>query len=685
MAASPKDRKAKEILDLGNHLYSKREPKDSLDQEIAWQFAPDLAEFTGPLHLGEDWAADRMDSYPEIISRELSNQVGANLRPEGEPWFKLSSGDDELDADEEVAQYLEYVTRTMRRELYRPNTGFISATSQADRFYTNFGQAVFSCEEAPVTRDHLFFRNFHIKDCVWLENQLGVVDHLHRKAKMSARAMKRMFKEDNLHESILRAARKEPNREFDVRFVTMPTDEYDDFLSEEEGATTSKQRNGRNLPFVRCVIDVENCRVIRAGGMVAFNYVVPRWLRLAGTQYAFSPATMSALADGRMAQMLSQILLESGEKAIDPPLIGKQEIILGEPNLAAGGITWADLEGDTKLSEALDVIKIDADMRVGFQMRLDLREMLNKAFFIDKLTLPEGNKEMTAFETARRIEEHVRNLLPLFTPIQVEYNSRTLDTAYEFLVNMKRIDFRRMPDQLSGRDTQWEFMTPLHEAQGRLLVEQFMETANVLAVGQQAGATAAPVWIDKMLRDAVRGVGGPAIWRKTDDEQQADSDANQEKAGIQDTVQQIAGAGMAAEQIGKGGQALGIIAPQAPVGDAQAAAGGGAAPAQLAPPSGGASAAAGAPTPGVTPPGIDLSGALAALGGGAPGNGSSIPATAATEATPTNAELMRMMRMMMMQMSGIEDKLGKPKKITVSRDKSGKITGATSSHDDARS
>ena len=674
MARSYKDARAKELLDLGNHLFDKRKPKDSLDQEIAWNFCPDLAEFQSPLELGEDWASDRMDGFPEQVSRELSNQLAASMRPSGKQWFKSSTGDDETDADEANAQFLEYLGKTMRREMYKVKTGFVGATKELDRFYVNFGQGVMSIEESPVDRDHLYFRTHHLKDCVWLDNQLGHVDHLHRRAKMSARAMKRMFGEKRLHDTIVRAAKKEPNREFEIRYVTMPTEEYNTF-----GEAPGKGA-GIKLPFVCCVIDVENCCIIKEGGLPTFNYVVPRWQRLAGTQYAFSPATMAALADGRMAQMLSQILLESGEKAIDPPMIGKQEAVIGQPNIAAGGLSWVDMDHDAKLTDALDVIKLDADMRVAFQMRADLRELLSKAFFIDKLTLPEASlKEMTAFEVSRRLEEHVRNLLPIFEPIQVEYNARMLDIVFALLVNMKKIDFSRMPDALSEADTTWEFETPIQTAESRLLVEQFLDTCNVLTVGAQTEAAiaqaggSAPVHLDKGLRDAVRGVGGPAAWRKTQEEREADAEASAEAMATQETISQIGmGAGVA-EQVGKAGQSLGLITPP---GKAAAAQGAGA---PAGPPQAGA---APAPTPmplpgGGTaniPAGIDMGGALSALGGAGAGPGAEdMVASLSAEMQ----DLRMMLRRLAMQMSNIEDAVTRPKKVKIEKDKSGKITGAS--------
>lgn len=611
-----KDGRAKDLLDLGNGLFEKRRPLDSLLQDIAWQFAPDLAEFMGPLDLGEDWGADRMDSFPQQAYDELCSQLGIMMRPYNKQWFSNSTGDEELDRDEATAQFNEYVARTMRREMYRAKTGFVASAKEWDRFYVGFGQGVLSVEEEPIERSHLFYQSHHLKDCVWLNNQLGQVDHLHRRTKMSARAMLRMFGEGRLHETIVRAARKEPAREFEIRYVALPTDEYDDYA--EDTPKGKSERTGRKLEFVNCCIDVENCRMIKDNGSPVFNYVVARWHRLQGTQYAFSPPTMTALPDGRMAQMLSQILLESGEKAIDPPMVGKQEAVIGEPNIAAGGISWVDLDHDTKLSDALDILKIDADMRVGFQMRVDVREMLSKAFFLDKLRLPEtGGKEMTAFEVARRLEEHIRDLLPLFEPAQVEH-SRLLDTTFQLLANMKKIDFSRMPDTLSNVDTIWEFDTPISSAESRLMVEQFLDMTNVITVAKQTDpAVAVPVRFNLALRDAIRGVGGPASWRMTQEEQDADAEAAEQEMATQNAISQIGGGAMAAEQVGKAGQSLGLIAPP---GKGAAPAGQGGAPA-LPPPSGalplpsGGAAPQGAAGPAMQS-GVDIAGLLQALSAG---------------------------------------------------------------------
>lgn len=691
------DQRALELLSLGEKLYTEKKQFDSLCQEIAWQFAPDLASFTTKLILGQDFAIDRMDSFPEQMSRELSNQLSAMLRRTDQPWFRVTTLNEEIDADEDNARYLEYVGRTIRQALYDPRSKFIRATKLADRFFVNFGQAVISVEEAPETRDHLFFRTYHLKDCAWLENKLGDVDHLHRKERITARKMMQRFHKDRIAPQVKEAAEKTPNKEFEMRVVVLPADEYDE-LSDGES-----KRNNKKLPYVAVYIDVENQRVIRESGMPEFPYVVPRWNMFAESQYAFSPCTMAALPDARMSQMMNQILLEAGEKAIDPPLIAKQEIVIGEPNIQAGGISWVDLEHDASLKEALDAIRLEPDMKTGFEMRKDLREMLGKAFFVDKLILPEPSPRMTAYEVGRRLEDHVRNLLPLFEPMQIEYNTKLLDKSYATLSNMKvfKTDGSNgtppLPQALAAADVTWTFESPIQSAQDQILVEYFKGALELVGLGMQAGATANPLKTDKALRDAVRGMGTPATWRK--DQAEFDQEAQQlaQQKAMMEAAQQLGGAaqiaktaGEAGSALGEAGQTLGLLPPAAQKivqGSAQGSPELAGAMGMSAPDVGDAGPAAN-PNQNIPQPWMP-SQTQAALSGN-PGTrfdaGQSQqsqelmpqeqPQTGAP-AQPQSNDLQLIVRRLVSRISELEDNVKKPKEIVIKRDAKGKIIGAT--------
>ena len=541
--------RAQDLLDLGNTLFTQKDGLHGLCQEIAELFFPARADFTTSLDWGATHGEQNDDSYPQLLHRQLSDSFSAWLRPKDRAWFRCTTLDDRIDADEENARYLEYVTATVRRKLYDPRSKFIRATKEGDLDYAAFGQCVISMEEAP-NRSHLYMRTHHFRDCAWLENEIGDIDHLHRKDSMTARKLKATFGEKALHENIKQACEKNPSQPFPIRVIVMPADEYD------YTGPGHKAAGGRKLPFTICYVDVNNCKILKEGALPDFNYIVPRWQTRSGSPYAFSPATMTALPDARMIETLARILLEAGEKAVDPPLIATEEAVR-DISTGAGGVSWIDYAYDEKLGEALRPLKISGDMRTGFAMRQDLRELLKSGFYIDKLTLPEAGKDMTAYEVARRLEEHVRNLLPIFEPIEVEYNSRLLDKAFTLLRNMNTFDLASMPDALSKRDITWAFESPIQQASSRLLAERAQETLTAVHEAKQFGLiTASPVYEDQVFKDRIRGIGGPATWRKTAAEEQAEAEAAENRRRLAGMAQELATAGDVASKLGGGIQQL---------------------------------------------------------------------------------------------------------------------------------
>ena len=550
-----KDARAQELVDLGNKLFSKKEPLNALMQEIALQFFPVRATFTSTeSYLGRDYADHLKDSYPVLVRRELGNSISATLRPRDQQWFKATTQDEQLDAVPENAKYLEYVTKTMKTAMYDARSQFVRATKEGDHDFVTFGQTVISVEEGP-DRTHLYYRAHHLRDCAWLENALGEIDHLHGKDRMSARAMIRAFGEKAVHATVKDACKKDPSQEFNIRRVMMPTDEYD-YIGPD-----SKAKSGKKHPYCLMYIDADNMTVLAEKPAPDFIFCVPRWQTLPGLQYAVSPATSSALPDGRLAQAIGLMILEAGEKAVDPPMIAAGEMIR-EVNLQAGAITWADLDSDHRIQDVAQAFQINPDMRTAFAMRADLRDMLAKAFYIDKLALPPATESMTATEIRARLEEHVRNLLPLFEPMEHEYNMRLLDKTFERLSLMRRFDTGRMPDELSGRNISWGFKNPLQEASERILKAQFQEAIEVETGAQQVGVSSPRVNFMLARDDAVRGIGAPARWRRDDAHMAPEAQQQAQDTGLAKAAQQastVAGLGQQAGDAAQSLQQAGIL------------------------------------------------------------------------------------------------------------------------------
>lgn len=543
------DQRAQELVDLGNKLFSKKEPLNSLMQEIALQFYPARATFTmAGDYLGRDHADHLHDSYPVLVRRELGNAISATLRPRDQQWFRATTLDEERDAVPENARYLDYVTSTMRTSMYDMRAKFVRATKEGDHDYITFGQTVISVEEGP-DRSHLYYRANHLRDCAWLENDVGEVDHLHRKDRMSARNMMRRWSK-KCHKTVEDACKKEPGQEFNIRCIQMPSDEYD-----YTGPDAKSRRTGKRHPFIMCYLDADNGKMLAEIPSPDFIFVVPRWQTLPGLQYAVSPATSIALPDGRLAQSMALMILEAGEKAIDPPIAADGEVFR-EFNLQSGAMTWADLATDRKITDAFTPININPDMRTAFAMRADLRDMLAKAFFIDKLALPEATDKMTATEIRARLEEHVRNLLPLFEPMEHEYNGRLLDKTFFRLRLMRGFDTASMPDDLSGANISWGFKNPLQEASTRILAAQFREALEIEAGALQAGVSAPRLNVSLARDDAIRGIGVPAKWRRSEDEILAEAEAKAQAAATEKATLQAGAVAQIAQQAGDAAQSL---------------------------------------------------------------------------------------------------------------------------------
>lgn len=463
-------------------------------------------------------------------------------------WFEVRTGNDEIDEADANARALDYATRRLRTLIMDPRAQFSNATIEADHDWVAFGNPVLSVEESQ-NRDHLVFRAHHPRDAAWLINGDGRIDHLHRKTPMQARTVvnKRGW---NVSEEVKRLAEKNPSAPIQVQHVVCPFDYI-------YGDDRQKRLESRGMPFRSLYIDTEREEVLFDGALPVFNYVVPRWRSLSGRAQGFSPATMNSLPDGRMLQSMARIILEQGEKAVDPPLVAKGDIFRNDELLMyAGGMTYADLEEDSRLQDAIMTLDTSRNMGIGLDLKQDVRSLMAEAFLLNKLFLPNGS-DMREIEVQVRTQEYRRSVLPFFAPIESEYHAPLLEIAFALAVNRRAIDFEQFPDDLQGRDVQFTFFSPLNTAEGRLRVAAFQETVQLTAAAAQFDNTI-PAMLDfqKMTKDAVRGTGAEPDWFKPDAQVADDQERMRQAEALAATAAALReGSGVAGE-VGKATQEL---------------------------------------------------------------------------------------------------------------------------------
>ena len=536
----------KQLIEECESLFSKQLYYLSLLQEIADHFYPQRADFTVQRNFAESYAGDLMTSYPIMIRRELQGQIGQMLRPTNIEWFKMIPKGGEQ-TNHEGRLWLEEMTRRMRLAMYSRPAMFNKAQAQADGDFAAFGQCVTSCR-VNKNRDNLLYRTWHLRDCAWREDEEGQIGLFVRKWSPSARDLVALFG-SRVSPQTERLHRRAPMEEVSCYHIVLKADFFDGFDSQGK-------------PWVSIYYERDYKHVLEEIGVWSNEYDVARWETVSGSQYAVSPATITALPEARLLQAMTYTLLEAGEKAVNPPIIATEDTVRSDVMLGAGNLTWVDKNYDQKTGAALEPLKMDLrGLPFGQDMIDDSRAMLMQAFFLNKLTLPERAAEMTAYEVGERIKEYIRQALPIFEPMEPERNGQTCETTFNTLLRAGVFGSPRdIPAQLLHDGIDFEYQSPLHDAieeqKGQLFLESKALIAEALDLDQGA-----PFVMDtrEALRDALTAVGVPTQWLNTPDEVDEMVDAEAERQNEQARLEAAVQSSQAAKNLGDAGQNLEIV------------------------------------------------------------------------------------------------------------------------------
>lgn len=541
---------AKALIALGDNLFQKRGSLLSMWQEVADQFYPERADFTLTRSLGDDFASHLTTSYPLLVRRDLGNSFGAMMRPTSLEWFHMRALREEHE-DQPAKAWMEWATGTMRRAMYDRTSLFTRASKESDHDLAAFGQSVKSVE-LNKNADGLLYRCWHLRDVAWHEDEEGKIGTVHRKWKPAAQELVRLFG-DKCHSKVkekLIGDKKDPYCEINVRHVVMPADQYD-------GDYPGK---AKAVPYVSIYIDVDNAHIMEVMGQGYFMYVIPRWQTVSGSQYAYSPATVAALPDARLLQAMTLTLLEAGEKAANPPLVGVQEAIRSDVSVYAGGLTWVDAEYDERLGEVLRPLTSDkSGIPFGVDMHRDIMGMLRECFYLDKLSLPIAGPEMTAYEVAQRVQDYIRQASPIFEPLEHEDNGAICETTFELMLSRGAFgSYEDIPQSIRGKEIGFRFESPLHDAIERQKGQKFAEARALLAEALPLDATAsAHLDFRTAFRDTLTSIGIPAKWMKSEEDADAQIEASKAEEEAAKLLEAMGAGAEVAKGIGEADQALG--------------------------------------------------------------------------------------------------------------------------------
>lgn len=535
-----------DLILRGMQLFKDRKAITTLWQELAENFYPQRADFTINRYIGEEFAENLYSSYPILVHRDLSNSFAAMLRPRAKSWFEISV-DEHEDLGQEARGWLQWATKRQRSAMYDRKAHFIRATSEGDADFALTGQCCITREMVySAARPHLLYRTWHLRDVAWAEMADGSIGEIYIKWKPTIKQLKEMRL--NLHHEVAKKDHKESLSKHECMRLAVSTDIY-----------RGQNGEGEGYPWIMVYLDVANMHIMGEVGLFSHGITLPRWQTVSGSQYAYSPAAVAGLPDARLLQAMSLTLLEAGEMSVRPPMIATQDALRSDVQLYSGGITWADVEYDERKGDVLRPVTQDRrGLPRGFEQRDTQMSMLAEAFYINKLTLPPPEGDMTAFETGQRVEEYVRAALPLFEPMEHEYNGQLCEDTFDGLLRAGSFgSLQDMPRELQGKDVHFKFVSPLHDAIERKEASTFLESVDLIERAMAFDpAAGAHVDTGLQLRDSLEAIGVQAKHMRTLDQVKEIVAQQAEQAAMEEQVELAKGGATAARDAAQAQQAM---------------------------------------------------------------------------------------------------------------------------------
>jgi len=500
----------------------------NLWQTQAELFYPERADFTCNFSDAQERYDGVHSSVPSMMRRDMARNLGAMVRPRGKDWFRLTGGMGSK-LDHESKTWCEDATQTQRKILYERKARFTSAMAESDDDYVTFGNAVIVHGQR-ADASGLMFHCMHLRDSAWSRNADGEIDVLHLKRKWTLRQVVAKFGIDALP--------KEWKDKWDQDKYEEEVMLHTSVRPVDDASYTANERLPKFAKFCQLWWAADCSKDYELGESFLYSkpFLVREWMSVSGEQYARSPCTSVALADGRTLNVAEEALLTSIEDAVRPAKYTRPGVIQSELDLRANTVVYIDDEYDERMGAPIGMVP-QGDPRYAMDFTERMAERLGMEFFQNILKLPEQG-DMTAYEVAERIEIYVREAAPLFEPMEAE-NADLMDSVFERA--MMKGAFGRilpsgmiegLPEGLKDKDTEFEFETPLSEALRKQRAKQYdalLGTVGNLMALQHPKAMAAidNFDIDKATRDGMEGKM-PVGWMKSEEDRDEERAANQQ-------------------------------------------------------------------------------------------------------------------------------------------------------------
>ncbi len=417
-------------------------------------------------HRGRFLTSDRNKGYKRntkqinnssrLASRTLASGMMAGITSPARPWFRLGSGDKELDEITSVKLWLYAVTTIMYKVFSSSN--FYNSLHQ---LYSELG--VFGTASMGIYEDFenvIWCKPYTIGSYMLGMDSQNVNDTLYREYELSVGQTVKQFGIDNCSDSVKRQW-ETGNTEAWVKIVHAiePNDDRD-----------MNSIKSSDMPFRSVYYEKDNNsktpeeKFLRESGFEEYPIVSPRWDVTGEDIYATDSPGITSIGDVKALQLAERRKYQAIDKLVNPPLQGSASLknkMKGD-QLGPNEIVWHN-ENDAGLKSIYQNYRPEVEQLK--EEILSVEDRVSRAFYEDLFLMIANSdrRQITAREIAEKQEEKLLMLGPVLERLHTELLDPVIDRTFNILQRAGVLP--PPPAELQNRDLNVEYVSILAQAQ----------------------------------------------------------------------------------------------------------------------------------------------------------------------------------------------------------------------------
>lgn len=421
----------------------------------------------------------QINNTSRLAGRTLASGMMSGITSPARPWFRLGSGDKQLDNMVAVKEWLHDVQMIMYKVFSSSN--FYNALHQV---YSELG--VFGTAAMGIYADFdnvIWCKPYTVGSYMLGMNGQNVNDTLYREYELTVGQVIKQFGIENVSDSVKRQWDKgnteawvkivhavEPNDDRDMQSIKasdMPTRSA--YYEADEGKKT------------------DSSKFLRESGFPEYPIVAPRWDVTGEDVYATDCPGITSLGDTKALQLAERRKYQAIDKVVSPPLQGPATLknkMKGD-QLGPNEIVWHADSNNGGLRSVYEhynphIAEIKEEI-------MNVENRIQRTFYEDLFLMLANTdrRQITAREVAEKHEEKLLMLGPVLERLHTELLDPAINRTFNILQRAGVLP--QPPEELADKELNIEYVSILAQAQ------QLVNTGSIERLAQFS-AEIANVW-----------------------------------------------------------------------------------------------------------------------------------------------------------------------------------------------